>query len=148
MYLLDTNICIFLLKENNLILNRVEKEGLENCFISEISLAELKYGAENSQNPKKHHKQVDYLTTIFSVLPINSALDIYAFEKARLKTKGTSIDDFDLLIGATAIVNNLVMVTNNTSHLTRMQGIKIDDWTKEGYIGDKPIKRASVKRKK
>lgn len=137
MYLLDTNICIFLLKENKQVLNRVDKEGLEACFISEISFAELKYGAENSQNPKKHHKQVNHLAKLFSVLPINSALDIYAKEKARLKTKGTLIDDFDLLIGATAIVNNLVMVTNNTSHLSRMDGIRIDDWTKEDYASDK-----------
>jgi tRNA(fMet)-specific endonuclease VapC len=56
-------------------------------------------------------------------------LDIYAFEKAKLRRKGLLIDDFDILIGATSIVNNMVMVTNNSTHLNRLDNVIIEDWT-------------------
>jgi tRNA(fMet)-specific endonuclease VapC len=57
------------------------------------------------------------------------ALGIYAKEKARLKTKGKILDDFDLLIGATAIFNSLILVTKNVSDFDRLEGIIIEDWT-------------------
>lgn len=66
----------------------------------------------------------------FEILPIFSCLDIYAAEKARLRKKGTPLNDFDLLIGATAIFNKLILVTNNERHLERMRGISIENWTK------------------
>jgi tRNA(fMet)-specific endonuclease VapC len=49
-------------------------------------------------------------------------------EKARLRKAGTRIDDFDLLIGVTSVVHNLVMVTNNTSHFQRIKDIVLEDW--------------------
>lgn len=63
------------------------------------------------------------------ILPIFPSLDIYADEKARLKTKGKILDDFDLLIGAAAIHNNLILVTKNVSDFERLEGIIIEDWT-------------------
>lgn len=65
----------------------------------------------------------------FAVIPIYNALDIYAREKARMRKAGQLIDDFDILIGATAVANNMTMVTNNTNHFDRIKGISIDDWT-------------------
>jgi len=56
---------------------------------------------------------------------------IYATEKARLKTRGKILDDFDLLIGSTAIFNNLILVTKNVSDFDRLEGISIQDWTTE-----------------
>lgn len=63
------------------------------------------------------------------ILPIFPALDIYAKEKARLKTKGMILDDFDLLIGSTAIFNDLILVTKNKTDFERLNGMKIEDWT-------------------
>ena len=63
------------------------------------------------------------------IIPIFGALDFYAKEKARLRKLGTPIDDFDLLIGATAVTNELIIVTNNTKHFTRIDLIEIEDWT-------------------
>jgi len=57
-------------------------------------------------------------------------LDVYAKEKARLKKAGNIVDDLDLLIGATAIENNMILVTNNEKHFTRLQNIKVENWTK------------------
>lgn len=64
------------------------------------------------------------------VLPIIQCLDIFAFEKARLSKMGIIIDDFDLLIGASALANELIMVTNNVVHLSRLKDIQLEDWTK------------------
>jgi len=80
--------------------------------------------------PKKKNQQVleNFLTGI-QILPIFPALDIYASEKARLQKEGKIIDDFDLLIGVTAVSFDLVMVTNNTNHFNRIEKIKLEDWT-------------------
>lgn len=101
----------------------------DDCFISEITLAELKFGVENSERPDKNRKALDNFLTGVQILPIFGALDLYAQEKARLRKAGTRIDDFDLLIGVTSIINNLVMVTNNTGHFERIKGINLEDWT-------------------
>lgn len=102
----------------------------ENRFISEITLAELKFGVENSKSPEKNRKALtDFLTGV-TVLPIFQALDLYAKEKARLRRVGTPIDDFDLLIGVTAVTHGLAMVTNNTDHFKRIDRIDLEDWTK------------------
>ena len=123
---------IFFFKSRYNIDVKLEAAGIENCFISEITLAELKYGAYFSQNPQKHTNEVDTLLDYVAVLPITSAIDFYAQEKARLRKAGLLIDDFDLLIGCTAIANDLILVTNNTKHFSRLEGIKLEDWTEQG----------------
>ncbi|MCB0612507.1 MAG: type II toxin-antitoxin system VapC family toxin [Phaeodactylibacter sp.] len=129
-YLLDTNIVIFFFKGRFDIDEKLDAVGIENCFISEITLAELKYGAFFSQQPEKHITEVEGLLKEIAVIPITSSIDLYAEEKARLRKAGTLIDDFDLLIGCTAIANGLTLVTNNTKHFNRLQNIKLEDWTK------------------
>jgi tRNA(fMet)-specific endonuclease VapC len=63
------------------------------------------------------------------ILPIFHSLDLFAKEKARLQKAGTPVDDFDLLIGVTSVTHKLTMVTNNTTHFKRINGIKLEDWT-------------------
>jgi tRNA(fMet)-specific endonuclease VapC len=100
-----------------------------DCFISEITLAELKFGVRNSEHPEKNKRALDKFLTGVQLLPIFHSLDLYAEEKARLRKVGTPIDDFDLLIGVTSITHELIMVTNNTNHFTRITGIQLEDWT-------------------
>lgn len=102
----------------------------DTCFISEITLAELKFGVENSEKPVKNRKALDNFLSGVQILPIFHSLDLYAKEKARLRKTGISIDDFDLLIGVTSVNHELVMVTNNTRHFKRIAKIKLEDWTK------------------
>ena len=118
-YLLDTNIIIFYLKGKFDLDIKFEEIGLENCYISEITIAELLHGAEKSNNPARNFKLIEEIQKNITVLPIFSSLKMYAKEKARLEKKGKPIDNFDILIGATAIVNKLIMVTNNTKHFDR-----------------------------
>ena len=101
----------------------------EHCFISEITLTELKYGVEKSEKQEKNKKVLDNFFTVVQILPIFHSLDLYAKEKARLQKAGFTIDDFDLLIGVTSVIHKLVMVTNNTSHFIRISGIELEDWT-------------------
>lgn len=127
-YLLDTNICIYFLKGLFKLDKKIENAATENCFVSEITIAELKFGAENSENQEKNRKTVDEFVRKFTIIPIYNSLDVYAKEKARLRKKGTPLDDFDLLIGATAISNNLTLVTRNISDFERLEEIEIENW--------------------
>lgn len=108
---------------------KFESVKIENCFISEVTLAELKYGVENSKSPPKNQKALDNFLTGIQILPIFEAIDTYAKEKARLRKSGRMIDDFDLLIGTTAVSFDLTMVTNNTSHFENLKNIKLENWT-------------------
>lgn len=128
-YLLDTNICIFFLKGLFKLDAKIQEVGLENCFISEITVAELKFGAEKSQKVEQNRLVVSTFISQMNILPIFNALDFYAQEKNRLQKQGTPIDEFDLLIGATALANDLVLVTNNTRHFMRLTDIQIEDWS-------------------
>lgn len=94
-----------------------------------MTVAELKYGVENSKTVEAMRKIVEAFIPKFFVIPIYNSLDIYAKEKAKLRRQGLMIDDFDILIGATAVANDMVMVTNNVAHLSRLDNIVIEDWT-------------------
>jgi len=128
-FLLDTNICIYFIKGQFDLHKKITAVGEENCLLSEITIAELKYGVENSAQKEKNRKIIEAFVSKFDILPIFPVLDIYAKEKARLKTRGSMLDDFDLLIGTTAIFNNLALVTKNVSDFDRLDGIVIEDWT-------------------
>ena len=130
-YLLDTNVCVFLLRGQYAIDKKLDNVGLENCYISEITKAELKYGAELGRR-KGLRQRMEHLNEFLdsiNILPISDAIDLYASEKARLRLAGTPADDdFDLLIGCTAIVNDMVMVTENLKHFKNYTGIRLENW--------------------
>jgi len=129
-YLLDTNICIHFFKGKFELIDKLTKIGIENCAISEITFAELIFGAENSANPKKNHDLIEKLVEQTTILPIFNSILLYGKQKAKLRKKGKMISDFDLLIGCTAIENNLIMVTENVKEFDRIHGIKIENWIK------------------
>jgi tRNA(fMet)-specific endonuclease VapC len=108
---------------------KFDKVASENCFISEITLAELKFGVEKIEKPEKNSKALDNFLSGVQILPIFHSLDLFAKEKARLQKAGTPVDDFDLLIGVTSVTHKMAMVTNNTNHFKRIKGIKLEDWT-------------------
>lgn len=109
--------------------SKFESIAPDSLFISEITLAELKFGVANSAAPEKNNKAIKHFLSGVQILPIFDALDIFATEKARLKKEGKPVDDFDLLIGASAIANDLTLVTNNIKHFERLNGIRLENWT-------------------
>ncbi|MDX2249519.1 MAG: type II toxin-antitoxin system VapC family toxin [Bacteroidia bacterium] len=130
-YLLDTNICIYYIKGLYQLDKKFDQTPDESLFISEITLAELKFGVENSENPDKNRRVLSDFLSGIQILPIFDSLDVFAKEKSRLRKSGKPVDDFDLLIGASAIAHNMVLVTNNTKHFDRMAGIIVENWTQE-----------------
>ncbi|MDN3635558.1 PIN domain-containing protein [Neolewinella lacunae] len=116
-YLLDTDMLISFLKDEYHVAEKIDRVGIENCYVSEISIAELTYGAYNSEKIQKHLSEVNQIENLFEVLPLFSAIDTFAREKVRLRKEGNLIPDFDLIIGCTAVANNMTMVTNNVKHL-------------------------------
>lgn len=128
-YLLDTNICIFYMKGMFGLDKKSKQAGSKNLYISEITLAELKFGVENSEYKSKNRNALNNFIADIGVIPIYNSLDLYAKEKASLRKIGSIIDDFDLLIGVTAVSNKMTLLTNNTKHFKRIKNIKTEDWT-------------------
>ena len=128
-YLIDTNICVHFLRGNFRIDEIFKKVGLKNCYISEITVFELRFGAENSSDKSKSHKAVDVFIKGLQILPIYNIVDKYAEEKVRLRKIGKSInDEFDLIIGVTAIANNMILITENSKDFMNLSEIKIENW--------------------
>lgn len=84
-YLLDTNICIYFIKGKFGLHEKIVTVGQESCFISEITVAEMKYGVENSKTPEIMAPIVTAFLSKFVVIPIYACLDIYAKEKAKIR---------------------------------------------------------------
>ena len=130
-YLLDTSICIFFLRGKLNLDKMVKEAGLENCYISEITVAELRFGAENSDDPKKSNKAVDIFLNGLTIIPIFGSIKRYAVEKVRLRRLGKPInDEFDLLIGVTAVQNKMKLVTDNVKDFENIMNIQIENWFK------------------
>jgi len=129
-YLLDTNICIHFFRGKFNLIDKLKEIGIKNCAISEITYAELVFGAENSANPKKNHLLIEKFVEQVTILPIFDSIIQYGRQKTKLRKQGQMISDFDLLIGCTAIENELIMVTENVNEFVRIEGIRIENWIK------------------
>lgn len=127
-YLLDTSIVAFLFRGKYNIGNRLR--GLDNaqCYVSEITIAELTYGAYHSKMVEKNLLMIEKFANSVDVLPISSAINEYGKQKDMLVKSGLAIEDFDLLIGCTALANGMIMVTDNIKHFSRIEGLKYENW--------------------
>ena len=136
-YLLDTNICIHLMKGDFDLDSKVEKVGLRNCFISELTIAELLYGIANTApdwQPSNRQKLDKFLRLFPKTrrLTLSDVLETYAAQKVQLKRIGRLQGEFDMLIGSTALAHDLTLVTRNTRHFADMKGISLVDWIEPG----------------
>lgn len=131
-YLLDTNTCVFFLRGKLNLDEIIKEKGKENFYISEVTVVELTFGAENSDNPAKSHKAVAAFVDGITVIPIFGCIRRYAKEKVRLRKIGKPInDEFDLLIGVTAAENKLILVTDNQKDFEKINGIQMENWFKK-----------------
>lgn len=127
-YLLDTCICVFLFRQKYDIAQRLSQLAPAQCYISEVTLAELKYGAHKSNRVEENLKLIDELVEHVNVVPFGESIDFYAKEKNRLRAQGTPIEDFDLLIAAAAIQSGAILVTDNTKHFINIEGLTLENW--------------------
>ena len=86
------------------------------------------FGASFSNNKEERLKDVAFVVDHFKVVPVSETLPLFGDIKADLRREGKLIDDFDILIGCAAILNHLMMVTDNVKHLGRLPGIIIENW--------------------
>ncbi len=128
-YLLDTSVCISMFKNKDGIREKLQQVGLDACAVSEISIAELYYGAAKS-GTQRHYRDVENVIRLFSILPVYPSLEMYGKLKVELEIKGQRVDDFDLLIGATAQYNKLTMVTSNVKHFIRIPNLVVENWNR------------------
>ena len=131
MYLLDTNICIYVIKKKSENLLEKLSRNLENwILISSLTVAELEFGVSNSQFPEKNRFSLLEFLSIFTILDFRETDAIpYGEIKTYLRKKGTIIGPIDLLLAAQALSNDLVLVTNNTKEFSRIENLKIEDWS-------------------
>ena len=128
--MLDTDICIELIKHNERVLDKVEAVGEENCFVTDITIAELFFGAAKSARPD-HFDDVDNILQSFDLKPLLPSLRLYGENKALLEDQGRMIGEFDLLIGSCAVYHNLIMVTSNLKHFNHIPNIQLEDWAQK-----------------
>lgn len=131
-YLLDSNICIYLMRMHSVKGDNVAKKltqvGWDNCYISEYTVAELYYGAACSANPEDNLSKVNSFCQDFHVLQISDVLLEFAKQKALLKGNGLMVEDADIFIGSTAVFYNMIMVTENIKHIGRLKNITVENW--------------------
>lgn len=130
-YMLDTNICIFIIKKNENVLSLLKKIDFKEICISSITLSELEYGVAKSMHSEKNQKALDAFVYNFSILPFDSnAAHEYGKIRANLEKIGSPIGGMDMLIAAHAKSQKLILVTNNTKEFIRVNGLNIEDWKK------------------
>ena len=129
-YMLDTNICIYIIKHQpeNVIRKFMEHEPDDIC-ISAITYAELAHGVENSQAREKNRIALMVLLSEIQIVPFDDlAAQVYGVVRAELQKKGTPIGPLDTLIAAHAKALNLTLVTNNAKEFARVDGLTLEDW--------------------
>jgi tRNA(fMet)-specific endonuclease VapC len=98
-------------------------------FISIITYGELLYGAKKSARVEKNCAEVYRIGSLFQIIPIDlPIIEIFSNLKAKYQKVGTVIDDFDLLIAATALTYNQILVTNNTRHFNKIEELTLENW--------------------
>jgi len=127
-YLLDTCVCISMFRKEGHVREKLLNVGLDNCYISEITIAELYFGVAKAENKKRKLEDIKRVQQMFKVIPAYSSFKEYGEIRHSLEHTGLRIDQFDLLIGATAIHHQMTLVTSNLKHFERMPGIEIESW--------------------
>lgn len=127
--LLDSNILIHILRGNENVRHHIEEVGWENCCVSEITVVELFYGAECSANPAVNRALVQGMLETIEIVPFAVCIREFCRQKSRLRRMGTMIEDNDLYIGSTAVTLGIPLATENVKHLSRIEGLKVQNWT-------------------
>ena len=128
-YLIDTDIIIFALRGDKTVLVKFEENKNIPISISMITYAELVFGAKRSQNERTNMLKVNRIREIYPVEELNiGIMELFADIKANMYSKAMRIEDMDLFIAATAIYNDLTLVTNKTKHFKNIPLLKLENW--------------------
>jgi tRNA(fMet)-specific endonuclease VapC len=128
-YMLDTDICIYLLKQQPSIIARFSQHRLSDIGVSVITVAELEYGVAKSGSTKNKKTLASWLALLQQPHFDSSASAIYGQVRAELESKGTPIGPLDTLIASHSLALGLTLVTNNVREFKRISGLKVENWT-------------------
>ena len=129
-YMLDTNICIYIInKKADTVLSNLKSHLTEGICISTIVLAELEYGIAKSMFPEKNKAALMKMLAVFEILDFdaNAAVE-YGLILADLQRKGTPISPMDALIAAHAKAAGLTLITNNMREFERVRNLSLENW--------------------
>ena len=132
MYLLDTNICIYLMKNSYPALTKkVFSFDPSDLYISSITVFELEYGAAKSRWGEKTRQNMQLFLAPFNIIDFNSNDAVAAgIIRGLLEKQGNPIGPYDVMIAGQAVAGSLVLVTHNTAEFSRVPGLKTEDWVK------------------
>jgi tRNA(fMet)-specific endonuclease VapC len=132
MYLLDTNICIYAIKQKHeKLLDLIKEKSGEGLFISSLTVAELEFGVQNSQQVDRNRIAMIKFLFYFNILNFDGSDAIeYGKIKAELRKKGQIIGQIDLLLAAQAVNRKMTLITNNLKEFLRVDGLKVEDWSR------------------
>jgi tRNA(fMet)-specific endonuclease VapC len=130
MYLLDTNICIYIInKKPEQVVKRIKKQKPTQIKLSSISLGELEYGVSKSKQREKNRNALMDFVSAFDIVDFNdNDAEVYGLIRADLEKKGQTIGPYDMQIAAQAITRDLILVSNNVGEFERIMGLKIENW--------------------
>lgn len=131
-YLLDTNVCIYLIqKKPAAVVRRLERERPDDVAISSVTLAELEYGVEKRQHQQQDRTALEEFLLPLGILPFGeAAARVHGRIRAILERKGRPIGAYDLMIGCTALAAGLVLVTNDEREFRRIPDLEIENWAR------------------
>ena len=128
-YLLDTNICIYLLKGNQGLIEKSRAIGPSSLAICHSVLAELFFGVYHSEQVDKNLVRLGLFKAPLMLLAENEqSACLFGIWKSKLRKEGKPIDDFDLLIASVALANDCTLVTNNSAHFERISDLRLENW--------------------
>ena len=128
-YMLDTNICIHMMRHTQSVTDKFVATVKDNATISSITLAELEFGICNSGAYEKNRAKLISFLPLVDVLPFDDRAAVeYGMIRTELQIKGMVIGSLDMLIAAHAKSQNLTIVTNNTGEFKRVTGLDVEDW--------------------
>jgi tRNA(fMet)-specific endonuclease VapC len=129
-YLLDTNICIYLIKGRpRKVIERITTMQANEIALSSITLAELFYGVAKSMHREKNRRALVQFTSAFDIIPFDDYdAEVYGLLRADLEHKGLTIGPYDMQIAAQAITRDYVLVTNNTKEFARIPQLIVENW--------------------
>jgi len=128
-FLLDTDTCIYALKQDRAVLEELLSKSREEMVVSVITEAELRTGAAKSSSPVKTLRLIENFLRPLAVAEFTSTDAIaYAQVRAKLERAGTPIGPLDTLIASQAVARKLVLVSNNEREFRRVSGLHVENW--------------------
>ncbi len=130
MYLLDTNICIYIINKNpKTVVDKIKTLKPNQIKLSAISVGELEYGVSKSKYRERNRNALVDFASAFDIIPFDdSDAEVFGLIRSDLEKRGKLIGPYDMQIAAQAISKGLILVTNNTGEFERIRELKIENW--------------------